>query len=151
MLQEAVAHEIRAEVGTQVHVSNSLHVYLDEHGQRITEAMQKRAGDILIVPPVSRMFDYPIERDFCHWEHTVRYSGMALDDSDEVLVEPFFIFARDFLRTYRVRGKQNKLDNLAALKKKWGNNFLDWTEAARLFLDEPRRQGVDTHIHRPED
>lgn len=110
ILQEYIASRLGVEMGTQTHMSHSLHVYTDKQGQRITDRMMKAIGEPLEWPPPDwPLFPLPWPKDVTH----MMFVGWCSDVLDGVFTEgtekklrvefPFLEFAEDFLRLYRLK------------------------------------------------
>lgn len=98
ILQEYLAYRLGVELGTQTHISNSLHVYTDKRGQDITDRMYAAMGEPLEYFEGSRLFegvDPDIRIDLA--------CGAVLDGQYGMSIPPipFLEFAEDFLRLRR--------------------------------------------------
>ena len=128
VLQEFVASFLGAGVGTQTHVSNSLHAYTDPEAAKITDRMEEYAGNEIVTVPFHPLFpEQPAS--------TVRVFSQAasevLDDEYEgYLDSPFLLFAQEYLRVYREKTWE-KLDSCA-----YAGLFQDWIAAAGIWRME---------------
>lgn len=135
MLQETVAYLVGAAVGTQVHFSQSLHVYTDEHGQKITDAMMAVWDQNLETYRASKMFydtggmNTPLGEIKLHARLSLGMDGYA------GRLRPFFDFAWEYLRAYRLHPtKKEKVNAVASLKETYNGQYPDWIRAAELWL-----------------
>lgn len=107
ILQEYIAARLGVGMGTQTHFSNSLHIYTDKEGQRITDAMlaeiDKSLGEHILEVPL-----FPSPFPNMNHNHFAMDCGWVLDDTfsdDPDNQFLFFEFAADFLRDYRLGNK----------------------------------------------
>lgn len=106
-LAEYVATRLGVKVGTQTHVSNSLHLYLDKPWETITDGMLRELGKPLPPPPDPEpLFPTGLPRPYEF--RSDAYSALVEDyygDDGEPFGGgvPFFEFANDVLRSYRRR------------------------------------------------
>lgn len=131
ILQEYLAVRLRAEVGIQTHISNSLHVYLDGPGAKPTERMERLWGAYLpALPEPQPLFPYglPMHEIFVHSCNRVLDSAEIRDDV------PFLEFASDFLRYYRQRDRSTIRPFKTCLRH--ADRYADWVMAGKAFLEE---------------
>jgi hypothetical protein len=135
MLQETVAYLIGAQVGTQVHFSQSLHVYTDYLGARITDQMLADWEKVCPNPPASRMYHPEYSANPLPLPIIQMMCNAALDDTP-MMMHPFFAFARLFLRVYKKGAglKALRKQELAKLRKEYNDEYTDWFTAAEIFL-----------------
>lgn len=103
VLQEYVAARLGVDMGTEVHMSDSLHIYTDEVGQKITDRVMALKDEPIIEAPV----DQPM---FAHMR--VPHAQYVKDCSDVLDFQyegedPFLIFSQEFLQFYA--WKENEL------------------------------------------
>ncbi len=139
ILQEYIAARLRVDLGTQTHISNSLHVYTDELGARITKRMMEAQwpaqGPSIPLPdlPDALMLfpnGLPNHADFvagCNAVLDCEEYGGELDEEGVAFLE----FASDFLRLYREYKAGVNVD-LRDLRH--AAYFEEWTIAAKEFL-----------------
>jgi thymidylate synthase len=133
ILLEYLAARLGVAVGTQTHISQSLHVYLDEPAKDITYRMiaawQEPIGSVAPSPffeelPICRLDGQPSTDDLAYLytlcDHVL--DGKRLDEEDP----PFFQFAHDFLQCYRE--KQHDLSMCRHFPK-----FQAWIAAGEEF------------------
>lgn len=130
VLQEYLATRLRAEMGTQTHISNSLHVYLDGPGAKPTERMQHCWETRLpLLPEPQALFSSGLPRH----EEFVQSCSDVLDGEEITDSVPFLEFASDFLRYYRLRDLPG-LGCFAGLRH--ADYYADWVLAGRCFLEQ---------------
>lgn len=102
ILQEYVACYLGADVGTQTHLSQSLHIYTDEIGQKITNNMMAKIFEPLeVFPKDPPLFPVWFSTAVSHEEFAIMCSSVLDGNFGMALPEiPFFEFAEDFLRSY---------------------------------------------------
>ena len=137
ILQEYLAARLRVSLGSQVHISNSLHLYKDGPHAAINERMlaamdeplpQTYGGWLFPTMPISHA-------DF------VRDCNRALENMTGPTLTspvPLLEFAADFLALYRnllARGGNVPLDDQEV---RHASTFADWMEAGSAFLQRPR-------------
>ncbi len=135
ILQEYIAARLRVELGTQTHISNSLHVYTDELGEKITVRMLNALEYPLPeLPAPSFLFPMGLPRheEFVRDCNTV-LEGESYGNSPGIEEEgmAFLEFASDFLREYRAH-KAGVTVRLRELRH--ASYFSDWIFAAEEFL-----------------
>ncbi len=135
ILQEYIAARLRVELGTQTHISNSLHVYTDELGARITKRMMEAMDYPLPkLPAPSFLFPVGLPRheEFVRDCNTV-LDGEAYGNCPGIEEEGIYFleFASDFLRLYREYKAGVSLD-LRAIRHV--DCFEEWASAAVEFL-----------------
>lgn len=131
ILQEYIAARLGVEIGTQTHLSNSLHVYTDsEPAKVITRRMMYDEPDNYVkYPEHDRVFtDLHVYKE--HQGFATACSAVLEDvplgsGIDEVA--PFLPYARVFLRAYRER-------NLNIIPE--DKRYSDWTTAAKIFTEK---------------
>jgi len=133
VLQEYLATRLRAELGTQTHISNSLHLYLDGPGAGPTKRMQRcwETG-LPLLPEPQPLFPSGLPRH----EEFVRSCSAILDGEmlhDDV---PFLEFADDFLRYYRVRNMDIRPPLRGIQNCRHADLYADWVLAGECFLQE---------------
>lgn len=124
VLQEYIAWRLRAGMGWQTHVSNSLHVYLEGPAAKVTKRMMKRLSEPLpIVAEPALLFgaylDPPSHEEF------VNLCSEALERPISSRI-PFLEFTSDFLMHYRKRHKNLRMC-------RWAEVFQDWVQAGEDF------------------
>lgn len=105
ILQEYIACRLGVGMGTQTHISDSLHIYTDKSGQDITDRMMEAYDDsIEEMPAEGWLFPNPFPDEIGHIEFA-DLCGSVLDGTYGTLESPFasFEFAEDFLAAYRNR------------------------------------------------
>lgn len=133
ILQEYLAACLEVEMGTQTHLSNSLHIYTGGPGMkenwRITERMLGRMHEPLPeMPWHRRAFTEPISLD------TLRAGCNAVLDhqySEDYTGIPFLEFAGDFLTAYRL-GYPEKIGN----ECRHADSYADWIKAGEIWVQE---------------
>ncbi|MEK0326012.1 MAG: thymidylate synthase, partial [Nitrosopumilus sp.] len=103
VLQEYIACRLGADMGTQTHFSNSLHVYTDEKARDITQRM---IAEIKVpideMGPGAWLFPNPFPLEMASYEVFSALCGTVLDGSFRTDHNfPFLEFASDFLALYR--------------------------------------------------
>lgn len=134
ILQDWLAARLGVQMGTQTHLSNSLHIYTGGRGMKenwaITERMMARSFEALPEMPIhERAFTAQVQLDTL-----VEACNIALDIEDKLQAPqiPFLEFADDFLQMHRESGKALwKWDDLRHHDKYW-----DWCMAARIWKEE---------------
>ena len=133
---EAIGVVTGHKLGTQLHMSQSLHVYTDEIGQNITDLMYAHMN----TPEPS----YPnkiasMEMGFDEfrqdWAAMRKYATAALR-GEQIKIPLWFQFARLFLGIYRNNAsKEAKIREFNIFKKQYkGLGFDDWLMAGSYFL-----------------
>lgn len=138
-LLEYLAARLRAEVGTQTHISNSLHIYGGDHpGKKVTERMLAHWGEALPLLEFYKptpLFPTGLPR---HEEFVADCNAVL--DGEEYGYDgepfgggvPFLEFASDYLRAYReCRGSYYGLwwEDIRHVE-----DYPEWIEAAKTFL-----------------
>src|SRR3990167_1908228 len=103
ILQEYLATRLGCGVGTQTHFSESLHIYTDAEGQKITDRMMAAMDEPLQeLPPDELLFPNPFPQDL-GYSTFAALCGVVLDGvyGRSIPNFPFLEFAEDFLRIYR--------------------------------------------------
>ena len=131
VLQDYMAARLGAVVGWQTHISNSLHIYLDAPGQKITDRMQKLWEQKM--PEVGEtgvpLFSKTLKHHNTH--QSMRFqAGQALD-SIYPMGEAFLEFASDFLNVYRKHKRNYTVDDINTCRNLV--MFPEWVLAAQLF------------------
>lgn len=129
MLQQYIAARLEVGIGTQTHVSNSLHYYEDAAANAITERMLDKTVRV-------RPAKYPVHElmfkeltDVSH-SQMASYCNMVLDNVRLSLdTMPFLAFAREFLRMYREHDWKPDLLPFA-------EQYQDWVKAGDIFVKE---------------
>lgn len=136
ILQEYIAARLGVGIGTQTHLSNSLHVYTDNPAAvEITERMLYKQGgeDRPPYPKHELCFDNYQLRDFDSHNVFSQTCSDVLDDNgfrDVSIAWPKFLqFAQIFLKQYRERNWQPS--NLP-----YAEEFADWITAGDIFVQE---------------
>lgn len=131
VLQEYIACRLGVGMGTQTHISNSLHIYTDKRAQAITDRMLG-AGDESIeeIPAEGWLFPNPFPDEIGHAEFA-SLCGSVLDGTYGTLESPFpFLeFAEDFLCLYRGKDEKSKL---GAMRHQ--SQFDSWIRMGFAFL-----------------
>lgn len=102
ILQEYIAARLGVGVGTQVHESDSLHIYTDTEGQKITDRMMAAMDEPLQeLESIDWLFPNPFP-DITHQDFAIM-CGAVLDNRYGMSLPRFLFleFAEDFLRSYR--------------------------------------------------
>ena len=140
ILQEYLAARLQVQLGTQTHISNSLHIYTGDHpGVKITDRMLAAMDVPLPELPESRPLfpnGLPSHKEFvadCNSVLNKEEYG-DYDNTDPDLTEEgvaFLEFAADFLQCYR-QHKAGVTIDLAECRH--GPYYADWLEAAEEFI-----------------
>jgi len=125
-LQEYIAARLGIYIGTQTHISNSLHIYLEGPGAKITERMlqekDKPLPELPRIPPMiglGKSYNQFVED--CNWVlESLPYKGIQ-----------FLEFARDFLFLHCSRKGMTARD--FERECRWGTHYVDWCLAAEEF------------------
>ncbi len=132
ILMDWLAARLGVEMGFQVHMSNSLHLYTAGEGMKpnidITKNMMYHQYEKLPeLPPHERAFTAPVAVDTL-----VKGCNDALDGAAKYNGVPFLEFAQDFLLAYRSHKTHN---NWAWLEEcRHQEKYADWMEAARIWI-----------------
>lgn len=138
ILQAYIAARLGVDIGTQTHLSNSLHVYTDDKtAMAITDRMlYKTEGENRPPYPKHELVFSPedvIKNPKTFSSHAVfaEYCNDVLDSSLKIAYgfPPFLQFASSFLKQYR----EHNWNPEALL---WGNRFSDWVTAGDIFVQE---------------
>jgi hypothetical protein len=134
ILQEYIAAYLDVEMGTQTHLSNSLHIYTGGPGMRenyrITERMEARSFEALpTMPWHGRAFTEPIPLDTLRVGCSTVLDHPFEEDYHGIM---FLEFADDFLRCYRL----GRLDDIDLCRH--GGMYADWIYAAQIWREEGR-------------
>lgn len=138
ILQAYIAARLGVNIGTQTHLSNSLHVYTDDKAAGdITDRMLYRTeGENRPPYPKHEKIFEDLTWVKSH-RHFAALCNLVLDDQSFPNDVPrFFYFAAEFLQQYRERDwKPSKLDD----------GFADWITAGDIFVQEVwnRKKPVD--------
>lgn len=137
ILQSYIAARLGVDMGTQTHLSNSLHVYTDDkRAVDITERMlYKEPEDRLVYPQGRLAFTSDDLENIQKHEQFARMCSYILDGKAYQSGEypPFLNFANEFLWQYH--------------NKRWRPDLLyqdypDWVLAGQLFIDKVWKQPV---------
>lgn len=135
---EAMAMVLDVKVGTQTHLSNSLHIYKNEIAQGITDSMFANIGSGLPDYPNDIMpMNEGIRADeSIKWSEIVEWAEGALwnETCDFGKDPPWFESAREFLNVYRLPKKETKKAALEEFKKRHAG-WDDWILAGEMFLN----------------
>lgn len=137
VLQEYLAMHLRAEMGSQTHISNSLHVYLDGPGADPTKRMclgENWSAPLPRLPDPKPLFPSGLS---CHGAFVQSCSDVL----DEEIIEedvPFLEFASDFLECYRLRNYAPK-GLITACRH--ADYYADWVMAGKEFLQSLQQVG----------
>lgn len=136
ILQVYIAARLGVEVGTQTHLSNSLHVYTDDKAAaEITDRMLYREPNVLPPYPEHELVFKNLET-FNHAAIATACSATLIDvslGSGWGGFTPFLIFARYFLKQY-TEHEWHPQDLPYAYQYK------DWVAAGQLFVDKVWKQ-----------
>lgn len=147
LLMEYIASRLGCNMGTQTHLSNSLHVYTDDSkAVEITSRMLQGYNRLPKEMPYNLQhamaFNYfDIRENHSHWEHEdfAAASSAALVGETVHDRDPSFIkFASEFLKLYRER-KEGNLFKLEQLSTEWPQ-YIDWIEAGIWFREAALHQ-----------
>jgi len=131
ILQEFIAARVGVHIGTQTHISNSLHAYLHGPGGDITNRMVHAWDEPLPkMPPGRRLFLPPIStalHDLLLDELWNIFSGQGI-----VTDHPALCFAEDFLRWYREE-RAYPYPSPNSIRYSW--MYPDWIKAGQHFLE----------------
>ena len=128
ILQEYIAARLSCEVGTQTHLSNSLHIYTEGEGQKITDRMLAAMDEsFMIIPVDALLFPNPWPDNLSH-QHFAAMCGAVLDGKYGMSMPrfPFLEFAEDFLKLYRD-------EQLPIRRENYANLYPSWIRAGREF------------------
>jgi len=129
-LLQYIAARLGVKVGTQTHISNSLHVYLRGPAEQITDRMliDEEAGISLPrLPKPGPLFKGLLPHDVLIGELNQVLDGYMVQSQ-----MPFLEFASDFLAVYRCGYKSS------ALGPDWVRHcetYPDWAMAGRAFME----------------
>lgn len=125
ILQEYLASRLGVGMGTQTHVSNSLHIYMEGPGRAITDRMLEAMDD-----PIERLTSahlFSSVADLPSHEIFQNSCSQVLDGTYKGDL-PFLIFSQDYLAYYADGDKTlNRIQ--------YGKIFTDWMVAGEEFLD----------------
>lgn len=125
ILQSYIAARLGVEIGTQTHLSNSLHVYTDDkRATDITERMMLAEEDLPAYPEHELAFRSEQFSTYVDHNHFAQDCSDVLDG--EVGTYPFLQFASGFLEQYRNKDFSYYI--------KGEENYQDWVLAGRLFM-----------------
>lgn len=129
ILLNYISARLGVEMGTQTHVSNSLHVYTDEKAAgAITKRMMNDTAH-LIYPKHGLVFQpEEFEQRDSHYL-TSEFFSQTLDGKPGKAYPPFLLFADKFLRIYR-----NKHFDMNDFTDKEKARFADWLAAANIWI-----------------
>lgn len=130
ILQAYIAARLGVDIGTQTHLSNSLHVYTDQkEAVDITDRLLYGKEDLPLYPMHAYVFPTKLE----HINHetfavlcSAALEGSLINHTAKQL--PFLVFAKDFLRQYRIHEWHPEELALSTM-------FPDWVMAGQLFVD----------------
>ena len=130
-LQEYIAARLNVAMGTQTHISNSLHIYTKGPGAAITERMLEHIDKEL--PPIpwgNKVWD--------RWKlpphpEVVELCSKALEHRITCPELPFLEFASDFLELYRLCKRRYAPTNL--MRCRHYGKYPDWITAAEEFAN----------------
>lgn len=131
-LQVLLANQLGVEPGLQVHLSNSLHLYMDGPSLEITKRMVDRFGEPL--PNIIASEPLPFVSENGHhgkppkWEDIVDGAAATLTDERYKGIR-FFEFASDFLRCYRERRWNFR-------ECRYWHGYYSWVASAEFYLAE---------------
>ncbi len=141
ILQEYLSTRLGAELGTQTHLSNSLHIYTDELGAKITDRMLEAMNNGVPLPSLPEALplfpnglpDHLSFVDDCNAVLDQEEYGDYDNTDPDLAVEgvAFLEFAADFLQCYREFRAGVRVD-LAECRH--GHYYADWLEAGDEFL-----------------
>lgn len=135
ILLEAMAMVLDVKVGTQTHISNSLHIYTNEIAQGITDNMWASIDTQLPRYPDDIMsMDDSIAQESITWENVVEWAEGALWNEGSKSDPIWFDSAREFLNVYRYPKKEDKKKALAEFKGQHGG-WDDFILAGEMFLN----------------
>lgn len=132
ILQEYIAARLGVELGHQIHLSNSLHVYTDdERAVKITNRMlYDEPEDMPKYPSHSVTFAIHEFKDILVHRHFAAMCSDVLDDVPPELGRPlplFLAFAKMFLQDY----KRRELRDYSSFPE-----FQDWVLAAKIWEEK---------------
>lgn len=126
MLQQYLATRLGVGLGTQMHLSNSLHLYLDGPQATITERMLAAMDKPL--PELPNTFLFPNHLHWPHHEFSIQ-CHLTLTEHTEYPSTPFLEFCQSFLTYYRER--KESLDEIPH-----ASQFAAWVQAGKEFLNQ---------------
>lgn len=130
MLQVYIAARLGVGVGTQVHLSNSLHVYIDQpEPQAITERMLITEPEDRPAYPHHDPIFKPNQITFQRHRDVADMCSAVLDGQRSNRMPPFLQFASYFLRQYR----EHKWEPDELL---FGELYADWVLSGQVFVDK---------------
>lgn len=146
ILQEYIAKQLGVSIGTQTHLSNSLHVYLTKEAEEITYRMCQAKEDPPEIPDHYGLFSYiPRYNLPPHFEFRKLCWEMLEHSIHEVFPfecdVPFLEFVDDFLRIYREKNWKELQDARHA------EYYQDWIFAANYWLEERNRYRAEKVGH----
>lgn len=130
ILQEYIAARLSVELGSQVHISNSLHVYLDGPSAKVNERMRaawdEPLPELLSPKPLfpnglPRHQEFVLDCNVVLNGHSYGNEGQPYDEG-----VAFLEFASDFLRCYR----EGSLPDFC----RHADLFADWVLAGKEFM-----------------
>jgi thymidylate synthase len=142
ILQEYIAARLGAELGPQIHWSDSLHIYLDGPAATLTERMLARADEPVRELTGAELFpaaELPPHEQFKDCCDVALGGGIKLGSQ----ALPFLQFADDFLRFYRRRDEH--VDSTFTCR--YPEQFNDWVEAGNVWLTEASREDQKEEEH----
>lgn len=126
-LQEYIAAKLGVGLGTQTHISNSLHLYMDGPSATITKRMVVAMDQQLpLLPEPDSLFLFASARYMLH-EEFVNHCSDALDSPIVFRLIPFLEFASDFLLCYKQETSPQGCRH--------ASRFQDWVVAGEAFMD----------------
>ena len=153
VLQEYLASRLGASLGFQTHISNSLHIYQNDHpGVKVTERMLAAMGTLSSeLPPPAPLFRTPIP-----YEKLAMAFSRVLDG--ELYIQypecPWLEFACDYLQLYR--GREDIRNQASSIREKFhsirhAEPYADWLLAALEFFERSSSRGEDDPEDSPND
>ncbi len=140
VLQEYLAARLQVQLGTQTHISNSLHIYTDGPGAMITRRMLAAQHEPLpVLPTPSPLFPNGLpNHDTFVGDCNRVLDGEAYGDCPGIEEEgvAFLEFAADFLQEYRAHRAGVTVD-LSGCRH--ASHFSEWIIAAEEFLSHLAR------------
>ena len=128
ILQEYLAARLQVQLGTQTHISNSLHIYTGDHpGVKITDRMLAAMAEPLPELPEAQ----PLFPNGLPNHDTFVGDCNRVLDGEAIEGVAFLEFAADFLKEYRAH-RAGVAANLAECRH--GHYYADWLEAGDEFI-----------------
>lgn len=133
ILQEYIAVRLQVDLGQQTHLSNSLHIYTEGPGAKITERMLTRETERMPnIPDPNPLFPLglPMHEVFVADCNAVLEGCVYGGDAPESEGVAFLEFASDFLRCYR---NWNKGIWVSPCQCRHAEYYSDWVFAGKEF------------------